>query len=170
MLKRLDVLVLLKLIIYGNNGWTYQRLGADLGISPSQLHLAVKRCTKSRLLEAAETLRPFRTQLKEFLIHGVKYCFPAEYGGLTRGIPTAYAAPPLNQFIVQSSEPPPVWPHGDGTVRGMTLMPIHKAAPRAALNDARLYELLTLVDALRSGRAREREIAARELAARIDQR
>jgi hypothetical protein len=36
------------------------------------------------------------------------------------------------------------------------------------LKDRKLYELLALVDAIREGRAREREIAIRELTARID--
>jgi len=36
------------------------------------------------------------------------------------------------------------------------------------MKDPKLYELLALVDAIRAGRAREREIAARELSARID--
>jgi hypothetical protein len=37
----------------------------------------------------------------------------------------------------------------------------------AALRDDKLYELLALVDAIRDGRAREREIAARELKKRL---
>jgi hypothetical protein len=167
MLKPLDVLVLLKLVVYGNTGWTYHRLAHDLGISPSQLHTSVKRCVASRLLEASESPRPLRSQIKEFMIHGVKYCFPADYGGLTRGIPTAYAAPPLNQLIASSNDPPPVWPYAMGKVRGMMLSPIHKAAPEAASQDEKLYLLLALLDALRTGRAREREIATRELIARI---
>jgi hypothetical protein len=39
---------------------------------------------------------------------------------------------------------------------------------QAALQDPKLYELLALVDAIREGRARERELAIRELTARID--
>ncbi len=158
---------LLRLVVYGNSSWTYHGLADDLVVSPSQLHTSVKRCIASRLLEASETPRHLRSQIKEFMIHGVKYCFPAEYGGLTRGIPTAYAAPPLNQFIVPSRDPPPVWPYAMGKVRGMTLSPIHKAAPEAASQDQKLYQLLALLDALRAGRARGREIAARELIARI---
>jgi hypothetical protein len=37
----------------------------------------------------------------------------------------------------------------------------------AALEDRKLYELLALVDALRHGRARERNLAGRELARRL---
>ena len=167
MLKPLDILVLLKLVTYGNSVWSYQDLASDLGVSVSQVHSAVKRCLASRLVEESKPPRLFRTQLKEFLIHGVKYCFPAEFGAITRGILTGYAAPPLNQYIVQSSDPPPVWPFATGKTRGMELSPIHKAAPGASLKDEGLYQLLTLLDALRAGRAREREIAARELIARI---
>ena len=35
--------------------------------------------------------------------------------------------------------------------------------PKAAKNDPALYQLLALVDAIRGGRAREREIAKKEL-------
>jgi hypothetical protein len=168
-LKSLDVLLLLKLIAYGHDEWTYQRLSQDLEISRSQLHLAVRRCIASRLMEEGEQPQPYRPHLKEFLIHGVKYCFPAHQGKLTRGIPTSYAAPPLNATIVESEDPPPVWPYAKGEVRGIALSPIHRAAPPAALKDCKLYEMLALLDAVRAGRAREREIAARELILRMDQ-
>jgi hypothetical protein len=36
------------------------------------------------------------------------------------------------------------------------------------MEDFRLYELLALVDAIRDGRARERELAGRELAKRLE--
>ena len=38
-------------------------------------------------------------------------------------------------------------------------MPLYPTVPEAALRDEKLYELLALVDALRVGRVREREIA-----------
>jgi hypothetical protein len=48
------------------------------------------------------------------------------------------------------------------------LYPLHKNVPQAALDDVRLYKLLTLVDAMRDGRVRERKIAAPELKNRIE--
>jgi hypothetical protein len=60
-----------------------------------------------------------------------------------------------------------VWPSADGQVRGSAFEPLHKTVPAAAAKDAVLYEILALVDALRDGRARERQIAERELAARL---
>ena len=54
-----------------------------------------------------------------------------------------------------------------GTGSGTTLEPLHKIAPAAAAKDPALYEILALIDALRDGRSRERQIAERELAARL---
>ncbi|MGA9566709.1 MAG: hypothetical protein WBS19_14385 [Candidatus Korobacteraceae bacterium] len=168
-IKSQDVLVLLKLVSLGGRPWTYTQLGAQVEISVSLLYSAIKRCEAARLIELGDRPKPYRPNLKEFLIHGVKYCFPVQLGGLTRGIPTSYAAPPMNSMIAESSDPPPVWPHAKGPVRGIALSPIHRAAPDAALKDPKLYELLALLDAIRTGRAREREIAVRELTVRIDQ-
>jgi len=50
----------------------------------------------------------------------------------------------------------------------MSFTPLHKNVPQAALEDAKLYELLALVDALRDGRARERELAGHELKRRLE--
>ena len=105
--------------------------------------------------------------LLEFLVHGVKYAFPPKRGALTRGMPTGYAVPPLNKVIVGSSEPPPVWPFAKGTVRGEEFEPLYPSVPQAAARDPKLYELLALVDAVRDGRARERNLAAKELEARL---
>jgi hypothetical protein len=55
------------------------------------------------------------------------------------------------------------WPE----VRGIGLEPLCRAVPRAVRKDAVLYELLALIDALRDGRARERQIGERELSARL---
>jgi hypothetical protein len=82
-------------------------------------------------------------------------------------MPTAYAAPPLRERIADGGDPPPVWPDPHGTVRGLTLEPLHRAAPGAARRDSELYTLLILIDALRDGRARERQMAERELTARL---
>jgi hypothetical protein len=45
------------------------------------------------------------------------------------------------------------------TVRGHSIIPLYPSVPEAALKDEKLHELLALTDALRVGRAREKEIA-----------
>lgn len=61
-----------------------------------------------------------------------------------------------------------VWPYGKGTVRGHSIIPLYPTVPEAALKDVKLHELLALTDALRVGRAREKEIAIVELKKRFD--
>ena len=168
-LKPQDVVILLKLVALGRQPWTYQRLAVELSISQSEVHAGVRRSVAARLMSdtSAASGRPILAALKEFLNHGVRYAYPPEHGGLTRGMPTAYAAPPLNKVIVQPDEPPPVWPYAEGTVRGHAFAPLYPSVPVAAARDPKLYELLALVDALRDGRARERDLAAAELEARL---
>ncbi len=85
-------------------------------------------------------------------------------------MPTGYAAPPLNEVITQPDEPPPVWPYAEGKVRGYSLSPLYPSVPAAAARDAKLYELLALVDAIRDGRARERSLAVKEIEKRLGAR
>ena len=168
-LKPQDVVVLLKLVALDGEPWTYQRLAVDLSISQSEAHAAVRRAVAARLMSDANTARgqPILPSLEEFLVHGVRYAFPPERGEPTRGMPTAHAAPPLDKMIAQSNEPRPVWPYAEGTARGYTLAPLYPSVPAAAARDPKLYELLALVDAIRDGRARERNLAIKELQSRL---
>lgn len=168
-LKPQDVVILLKLVALGREPWTYQRLAVELSISQSEAHAGVKRAVAARLMSDASSSagRPVLPALAEFVLHGVRYAYPPKRGELTRGMPTGYAAPPLNQVIAQPDEPPPVWPYAEGTVRGYSLEPLYPTVPAAAARDPRLYELLALVDAIRDGRARERSLAAKEIEKRL---
>jgi hypothetical protein len=161
-----DVVVLVKLVSYGGRRPPIAQVAGDLMLSPSQVHASLKRLKRSRLIDP-QTGQPLLKAAEEFLIHGVKYAFPVQRGEATRGIPTAHAASPLNTQIAESGDLPPVWPDAEGDVRGVTLEPLHKAAPRAARKDPVLHELLALIDALRDGRVRERQLAAKELSARL---
>jgi hypothetical protein len=167
MLRPVEIPVLLKLTLPGASAMSFHQLAADLQLSSSEVHASFQRARLSGLLarEAAKSVN--RTALLEFLEHGVRYAFPAERGDLTRGLPTAYAAEPLKSALQSSTDPPPVWPYVEGKVRGYSFAPLYKHAPAAALKDEKLYELLTLVDALRDGRVRERKLAMDELRRRI---
>ena len=137
-------------------------------MSPSEVHAAVKRAQASHLLHGSELgERPNLAALAEFLVHGLKYVFPAERGEPTRGVPTSYAAEPLRQVIAPGNDLPPVWPYPEGGTRGVAFAPLYKLAPAAALRDPVLYEYLALVDALRDGRARERKLAEEMIVKRL---
>jgi len=167
-LKPQDIVSLLKLISLGTNSLSINKLAVELGLSPSQVHGAVQRIVASKLAyKDRNAIRPNIANLREFLLHGLPYTLQVKRGSLVRGIPTAHAAPPLNLQIVDS-EPPPVWPDANGDVRGLAFSPVHKSAPGAARRDAALYELLSLIDAIRGGRAREKALATDELNKRLD--
>ena len=158
-LKPQDVLVLLKLVLIREPGWSYAGLAGDLGMSVSEVHAAVKRLVAAQLFfEDSRTV--FRGNAVEFLVHGVRFAFPSTWGSQTVGLPTAYAAPPLNERIRAGDALPPVWTSGLGTTSGIALTPLYRSVPEAAHRDSQLYELLALVDALRIGKARERMMAA----------
>ena len=165
-LKSQDIIIVLKLVALGERRWSYPSLAKDLALSSSGVFEGINRAIEARLLDPS-TKKPRKRALEEFLVHAVKYWFPPKRGGLTRGIPTGYAAPPLNREIVQSVEHPPVWPFEQGSVRGYEFSPLHESVPSAALKNAELYELLALLDAIRGGRAREASIAAKEIRDRL---
>ena len=169
-LKPQDILFLLKLVAQGDKPWSFNKMAIELGMSPSEVHAAAQRVVVARLaIKNDNSIRPNLRNLEEFLLHGIQYVFVPERGELNRGMPTAYASAPLNQIMAVSEEPPPVWPDPEGVVRGESFSPLYASVPVAANQDPLLYELLSLVDALRGGRARERHLAEKELKKRLAQ-
>jgi hypothetical protein len=167
-LKPQDIVVVLKLFSYPQLRPPMSVVATDLRLSSSEVHSALKRLQFAHLLHGPEMQnKPNASALEEFLLHGLKYAFPAERGSITRGMPTSYAAPPLNREIALGEELPPVWPCREGETRGIALEPLYRTVPAAARQDSGLYERLSLLDAIRDGRARERKIAERELVKRI---
>jgi hypothetical protein len=164
-LKPQDIVVALKLLDAAPAQRAYPKIAEAIGISASEAHAAVRRAIHSGLV-TAEDRRVRKDAFREFLLHGLRYVFPPEWSGVTRGVPTSYAAPPLKEHF-SVGELPPVWPHPEGVARGEGLAPLYKSVPRAALGDSQLYEWLALVDAIRAGRARERKLAAVEIDRRL---
>lgn len=167
-LKPQDIFILLKIIALGRNDWSYSSLANDLFMSPSEVHAGVKRAASARLINI-NLKQPVKNALVEFLVHGIKYSFPPDLGSITRGLPTSYAGPPLNLKFSFSDKAIPVWPDPEGEIRGYSFSPLYKSAPMAAKKDIILYEYLVLVDAIRDGRAREREYAVKEINVRLIQ-
>ena len=164
--KPQDVMVALKLCLDAA-GLSYADLGQSLGMSASEVHAAVRRLGEARLVEP-ETRQVRRDALRNFLVHGVPYAFPARSGEITRGMPTAWAAPVMAKKIRAAGQMRPVWPDPEGNVQGVSVRPLYPSAPGAARRDRALYDLLALVDALRIGRARERALAEKEITIRIN--
>lgn len=165
-LKPQDLLVLLKQVAQPAQVRTYAALGDAVKISASQAHRSVQRCLTSGLAvsKGRGEWQTVRSALLEFAVHGVRYAFPATLGPVKRGVATSFGALPLSLQINSAPGEAPVWPHPKGESKGPSLSPISPTAPDVALADPTLYKLLALLDALRVGRARERDLARKLLA------
>lgn len=149
----------LTLAAHPGQEWTYPTLGQALGMSPSVVHAAVSRAGMSGIINL-RTRSVIAPALLEFLIHGVRYVFPAERGRRTRGMVTGPSVGPLSKHLAADEEAPLVWPYARGKDRGESLKPLYDTVPEAAEKDPELYALLTVVDSIRVGGARVREVAA----------
>ncbi|MFO7541807.1 MAG: hypothetical protein R6W97_03210 [Thiobacillus sp.] len=167
-LKPQDLAIALKLVALKGQWMPYAILADAMRMSRFEAHAAVQRLTAARLVaEIDGQPRPILAALRGFVIYGAPYAYPAVRGEITIGFPTAYGVSPLNEMMVASNEPPPVWPHPEGIARGPGLLALYENLPLAAQADPALYELLALFDALRAGQARERELARKYLEERL---
>ena len=156
-----DVVILLKVICYRDDTWRQTDIANDLSLSQSAVSEALNRSALTGLL-AGDRRTVHTRALGEFLCHGLKYVFPARPGPMVRGVPTAHSAEPLSDLI-QSDQDVYVWPYPQGNTRGQAIEPLYPTVPQAAAGDKCLHQLLALTDALRVGRAREHNLAARKL-------
>ncbi|MUT27053.1 MULTISPECIES: hypothetical protein [Mesorhizobium] len=186
-MKSQDIVVLLKLaslqeqeglVGFGEPHWGFageapysvRGLESLLGISKTEINASIKRSLASGLaIKDRDTGRanPHRRNLNSFIAHGLKFVFPVKPGGITRGMPTAFAAPMLKGLLVSGGEYIHIWPYAEGKDMGQSIEPLFKSVPEAVQKDERLYEYLALVDAIRLGNQREAGLAGQRLSERL---
>ena len=184
-IKGQDVVVLLKLVSFqeqeeemGPSRWSFQReaphsvrsLESLLGISKTEVNASIKRSLSTGLAikdRDSGQPKPNRRNLHSFIVHGLKFVFPAKPGAMTRGTPTAFAAPMLRGLLISGGEYIYVWPFAEGHDVGQSIQPLFKSVPEAVQKDDRLYEYLALVDAIRLGNQREAGVAGHRLSERL---
>jgi hypothetical protein len=143
--------------------YTARALEEQTGISKSQISLALQRCYTVNLASKDLELGIPRVNSKalyEFILHGLKYVFPAQPGPLTRGIATSFGAPVLHGKLLTAGENLLVWPDAYGNAMGQRIEPLFKTATLAVRNSPQMYALLALTDAIRIGKPRESKLAA----------
>jgi len=165
-MKPQDVVVLLKINSFNKSHWNQLFIAKSLRLSQSEVSESIARSRYAGLLDPSGK-KVMREAFMEFLQYGLRYVFPARPGPMVRGIPTAHSAPPLNAII--RSQETYVWPHAKGGSKGQAIAPLYPSVVDTLLlrSDGALYHLLTLVDALRVGRAREQNAALMEIKKRI---
>jgi predicted transcriptional regulator len=159
-----DVLILFALLNQ-DEPWTLRSLAARLGVKHSKVQRALDRLAEADVYDA-DRRRGIPHAAEELLEHALKYLHPVRLGPVARGVPTAWAAPPLSGEIVDS-ELPPVWPTPNGKVRGQSVTPLDKQLPSLADTWPEVAELAALTDAVRLGDARSRSAARKHLHERI---
>ena len=87
--------------------------------------------------------------------------FPWVPGQIVTGVPTAYSNPFYKEHFSGSVDY--VWKDEQGTIRGLSVEPLHKGVSKAVIGDDVLYKLLSCVDILRVGRAREKKFALEQM-------
>lgn len=91
--------------------------------------------------------------------------FPAKPESRVRGVRTAYSSPVLANEIV--TDDVIVWPDVRADTIGQSIPPLLERARELPTKCPQVYELLTLVDAIRIGRVRERAKAVEKIKERL---
>jgi DNA-binding MarR family transcriptional regulator len=165
-----DIYVLAGMLVEPDPEPTLRELARKLHVDHTLVHRALKRAEEASLYRSTAK-QVNRANFEELMTHAARFIAPAALGELTRGTPAAWAAKPISARIRQQrDEPPPVWPHADGAVRGQALRPLHPAAVQASQENPALADLLAIIDSLRAGDARVRQVAAEELHAVLSQK
>lgn len=163
-----DLLILLKIFLWNDGKWSTASLGKTIGLSKSQVHYGIKRCIDVGLI-GKKTLQPNPKLLLELIEHGIKFMFPPAWKENALGIPTSYSTDPLIELIINPGSQI-IWETKSGLTKGVALKPIYQTVPESCLKDRQLYDYFSLIDAYRSGRAREKSLALTELKKRINAR
>lgn len=160
-LRPIDVVILLKKISPNGAGMNGKELAEALCISPAEVSVALERGRVAQLVDDKKS-RVNVLALRDFLVYGIRYCFPVKPGRIIRGVPTASSSNILSQTVSGNGERF-VWKHPTGSERGQSIIPLYPKASEAAMKDPDLHSLLAIVDSLRIGKSRERQAAIHEL-------
>ena len=155
-----DVAILMKIIAIGNSDWRLTDLSNSMFISLSEISESLNRSRIAGLIDYNKE-NVNRHNLFEFLEHGVKYVFPSEPGALVKGIPTAHSHPFIKKLF--NSELNYVWREPAGDIMGLVIDSFYPKQVEAIKSDPIFYKLMALIDVIRVGRVRERNVAIQEL-------
>jgi hypothetical protein len=156
-----DVVILLKILVLNGQSWQYRDLSASLNIAISEIAESLNRSHMAALIDQTKR-KVSRQSLMEFLEHGLHYVFPQVPGPMVIGYPTGLSHPFYKTKF--SSELEYVWPDEEGGfIRGQTILPLYKNAPKASQADQKLYKMLAGIDIIRVGKNREIAVALQEL-------
>ncbi|AJC20912.1 MarR family transcriptional regulator [Pandoraea pulmonicola] len=150
--------------------YSVRYLALVTGISKSEVSNILARCYVSGLakqsMSAGHPIVNTRA-LCEFIVFGIRYVFPVTMGEMTRGIATGLTAPIFGGELRPAGDHVPVWPDPKGGTSGLSVTPLFKTVTQAVRADPDLYAMLALVDSIRTGHPRERNLAVSKIETRL---
>lgn len=160
-MKPHDIVIALKIVSFNSETWRIIDVAYNINISPSEVYGSINRLHKVEIMHMRKHI--VKRNLIEFLIHGVKYCFPAIPGIRSRGILTAHSSEFFKKIISDKKKDNYVWPFEKGNANGISIVPLHKNIPEFIQKDRFMYEHLSYIDAIRIGRKREKAYAEKQI-------
>jgi hypothetical protein len=160
-MKSQDVVIIMKIVSMKKSEWRLIDIAYQTRISLSEVSEGMKRLRESSLIYEEKKVNT--ENLREFLFHGIKYCFPAKVERNCRGILTAHSSKFMKNFVKSESVSDYVWPYEHGESYGLSVRPLYKTVPKFVEKDDSMYEILSYIDVLRLGRIREIAFAKEKL-------
>lgn len=160
-----DIALLLKIVAKEGQPWMNKDLSAELFISASEVTESLGRSATAGLIDPSRK-KVFKKSLLDFLLHGLRYVFPAIPGPLVKGMPTGHSAPVIAGYLTSAEKF--VWPDADGKERGTLIEPLYPGTVKAAIKDPEFYDLMALCDVIRTGKVREIKMAEELLRKKLD--
>jgi hypothetical protein len=105
MLTWFDRKITLKLVVLNNEACSMQRLGEMPGISASRAHDSIHWLIRAQLIRKERGYRPTLANLKEFILHGIRFAFVPEIGWLGQAFISGYLGRPAHAFREGKSLP-----------------------------------------------------------------
>lgn len=155
-----DIVVLLKIIPLEKVEWQFLDIARSLYISPAEVSESLNRSSFAGLVNH-ERKKVHRQSFFEFLQYGMPYVFPQSPGPMAKGMATGHSHPYFQNSII--SKEVYVWPEVGGKDYGQSIEPFYPNQVKAAKEDPNLYEALAMLDVIRTGKNRERNIAIERL-------
>lgn len=155
-----DIVILLKILCYGNKKWYSKDLAADLFLSSAEVSNSLERSAISGLIDG-EKKKVRTSELLGFLVYGMPYVFPLNPSIPATGIFTAGSHPVLRKHF--AAEQQYVWPDPSSEHKGLSIEPLYPGVAKAVKKDDKLYLMLALLDVLRSEKTEEKKAATAAL-------
>ncbi len=173
---------------------SFAHTAAVLGISPSTAHASARRLVALSLIHQVGKRHVGRPApgrgahfdiavdaMVEFFKYGLRYVFPAQRQGRARGVATGLAGiaqlpaivardEHVARFAHLSDAPVLIWPSRLGEQQGTGVVPLIPDAAELARRDPDVCVWVMIADALRTGDARERDLAHRTFDAMLKAR